>query len=529
MDHLNFSDLSRRDFLKLSAVTAASASIPSITGCATVSPFKKPDLNYQNLIKFENCNLIDVKKGRNIPNATVLIRNGKIEFAGQGSPEVKEKAEIFDMGNRYIMPGLINAHVHMTLPGTAGFSVFHTMAFFNQMKNNFVREIESGVTTVRDMGAIPGLLNHYIEEVEAGVLPGPRVVHSTPFINPEGGYPDITPSSISIFSKLSSLVLGTLSMEYKSLEDMKERLDDFSKNASHIKLSLDDKSMVCGGGKLDIYRKRELSYIFDYAEKKGLPVSCHNLMKSGFDRILDYPVFSLEHIVSDAAITDDDAKTMANKNIAIIPTCILGNIYLMEEAFETLPAEYKTDEIENELKIRREYWNSITDKECEPYIHQSNLNAATLLKNLTYEEIYKKKHFIVNPHIGFKGVMYGKNNLQKIKEAGVLIGCGTDSGVPMNYHGTLWRELEIMSRGGFKNHEILRSATVNNAKICRMEDKIGCIEKGKYADIVVLEENPLENIEACRKPVLVFKEGKVLAQKKDLVRTKSLHIEIGPR
>ena len=526
MDNRNFSNLSRRDFLKLSAATAASACLPTITGCSTLPACKKPPLDYQKLIKLENCNLIDVKKGTVIPKAAIFIRNGKIEFAGQGAPNANEKAEIFDMENRYVMPGLINGHVHMTLPGTPGFNVFHTAAFFSQMKQSFIREIESGVTTVRDMGSIPGLLKHYTDDVENGVMPGPRVVHSTPFINPEGGYPDVTPSSVSVFSKLSSLLFGTLSMEYKGLVDLKARMDDFSKNASYIKLSLDDKSLICGGGKLDIYKDKDLSYIFDYADKKGLPVSCHNLMNSGFKRILNYPVFSLEHIVSDAAITDDDAITMADKNIKIIPTCILGNIYLMEEAFDTLPSEYRTDEIENELRIRKAYWDSITDEECEPYIHQSNLDAVKLIKKLTFREIYERKHFIVNPHIGFKGVTYGKANLHKLKEAGVLIGCGTDSGVPMNYHGTLWRELEIMSRGGFKNDEILRCATVNNAKICRMEDKIGSLEKDMFADIVVLEENPLENIEACRAPLSVFKDGKVSAQKKDLVRAKNNRIVI---
>jgi imidazolonepropionase-like amidohydrolase len=96
-----------------------------------------------------------------------------------------------------------------------------------------------------------------------------------------------------------------------------------------------------------------------------------------------------------------------------------------------------------------------------------------------------------------------------MKQAGVLIGCGTDSGAPFMSHGTLWREMEMLARVGFSNEEILQCATINNARILQMADKKGTIEKGKFADMVVLKENPLEKIEACRSLQRVIKEGRV--------------------
>ena len=96
-----------------------------------------------------------------------------------------------------------------------------------------------------------------------------------------------------------------------------------------------------------------------------------------------------------------------------------------------------------------------------------------------------------------------------MKQAGVNIGCGTDSGVPFIYHGSLWREMEMLGRIGFSNKEVLQCATINNARILRMEDIIGTIEKGKFADMVVLKENPLNKIEACRTPQIVIKEGRI--------------------
>jgi imidazolonepropionase-like amidohydrolase len=69
--------------------------------------------------------------------------------------------------------------------------------------------------------------------------------------------------------------------------------------------------------------------------------------------------------------------------------------------------------------------------------------------------------------------------------------------------------MEMLGRIGFSNREILRCATINNAKIAGMADKIGSVEMGKYADLVILKENPLEKIEACRKPQMVIKDGNI--------------------
>jgi imidazolonepropionase-like amidohydrolase len=96
-----------------------------------------------------------------------------------------------------------------------------------------------------------------------------------------------------------------------------------------------------------------------------------------------------------------------------------------------------------------------------------------------------------------------------MKEAGIVIGCGTDAGVPYVYHGMLWREMEILERTGFSKQEVLRCATLNNAKILRMQDRIGTIDAGKYADMVALADNPYERIETLRDPQQVIQGGRI--------------------
>jgi len=197
---------------------------------------------------------------------------------------------------------------------------------------------------------------------------------------------------------------------------------------------------------------------------------------------------------------------------------VVGNIYAYEEAFTSLPAEYRDEEIDNELRIRREYWGGITDADCEPLIHRMNIESIAALRRLSFQQLIENKYFVVNPHIIFKGLKFGKENLRRLDAGGVMMGVGTDAGTPMNYHGTIWRELEILARAGITNDRILRSATAVNAKICGLDDRVGTLEPGKLADIVVLDGNPLVKIEACRKPTLVFKGGKLEVQRKDLRR-----------
>ena len=137
------------------------------------------------------------------------------------------------------------------------------------------------------------------------------------------------------------------------------------------------------------------------------------------------------------------------------------------------------------------------------------MSALSNYKKYGCDNLYKNGKFHAQPEIYFNVLLRGPKNILKMKQAGVSIGCGTDSGVPLMYHGSLWREMEMLGRIGFSNQEVLKCATINNARILRMEDKIGTIEKGKFADMVAFKENPLLKIEACRTPQIVIKEGRI--------------------
>jgi hypothetical protein len=182
----------------------------------------------------------------------------------------------------------------------------------------------------------------------------------------------------------------------------------------------------------------------------------------------------------------------------------------MEEAYDELPAKYQTPEILEELQQRRQYLENEATMHCDPVLHRHNLKALRLYKKFPTELLWEKKIFLVNPEVYFNMIINGYVNLKKMNDAGILIGCGIDAGMPFCYFGSNYREYEIMKRVGMTNLEVLRCATINNAKILRLDDKTGSLETGKYADMLVLEKNPLEDIRALRKPYMVFKQGELM-------------------
>jgi len=144
---------------------------------------------------------------------------------------------------------------------------------------------------------------------------------------------------------------------FRDTEEMEERLKENARGASLIKLTLDNQSIFCKKDKaIPVYTKEQLDIIFRFAEKTGLPVSAHSQYKYGFNRAMEYPFNSIEHITTDVILSDDDVMKMAKRNLAIVPTMTVGQSFLMEEAFDEIPEKYATPEVMDELTVRRNYF-----------------------------------------------------------------------------------------------------------------------------------------------------------------------------
>ena len=510
MDNELFHHFGRRDFIKYSVALAGALSLPGIQGCA-IPKKNVPALDYTRPFLIKNARLVDVVSGQIIENAWVIIDQGKIAVQGGGEAQKNQQGVVFDLKGRYLIPGLIDAHCHSTSSPVFSMKMMDILHHSHQQKQNFVSSIESGVTTIRDMGAFPGLLHMFIRDIEKGKMPGPRVVYCNSILNVMGSHPEIPPSDVNIFARPASLFVGMIMNNFRNTAEMKECLEENARGASLIKLTLDSSTLFCKKNKeIPVYTKEQLDIIFRFAEKTGLPVSGHSQFKSGFDRAMEYPFNSIEHITTNTVLSDDDILKMAKRNLAIVPTLTVGQSFLMEEAYDELPQKYRTPEITKELQVRKDYFANEAVNHCDPLLHGQNLSALKYYKTIPIDKLFEKKKFLVNPEVFFNMIGNGFVSLKKMNQAGILIGCGIDAGMPFCYFGGNYREYELLQRAGFSNIEVLRCATINNAKILRMEDKIGSLESGKYADMVVFDKNPLEDIHVLRKPQMVFKQGDLM-------------------
>lgn len=515
-------NISRREMLRLASVGAMALTASPFISCS--SPQHRPpvEIDKEKPLAITNCRIVDVNKGAIMKEDSVVIENSRISRIIT-SDKADTHYNTIDAGGRYLIPGLIDAHCHPTMTPVFEFRIFDALKHYRQQQRHFSICIETGVTTIRDVGAFPISLRKFINSIESGNLTGPRVFYANSMMNIKGGHPDINQSDITRLAKPASLFMGHITTEFESTEELEEALRDNTEGAHLIKLTMDDHSVFYKKEKIPVYDDEHLRKIFNFAEKKELPVSAHCQRIFGLKRSLKYPMNSVEHIPSDGLLKDEDIELMLKRNTSVVPTMMVGQSYMMVEAFGEIPAEFRNDFTENELAIRNSYLQNEAFKHCDPHFHRVNLEYLHYYKKYGLENLIENKKYLVDPNLFFGMMKYGTENLKKMHEAGVHIGCGIDAGMPFCYFGGLQREMEFYSRAGFKNHEILKCATINNAQIIRADDITGSIETGKLADMVLLESNPLKDISACSEIALVVRDGQPLHASENFMHKLSKH------
>lgn len=501
----------RKDFLRLSAATAISFGFAGIeTSCSTLPVSKLPALDRNKGILIRNCKIVDVEQAKILPSKTITIIGGEIKAVTDAVNAPSGDFEIVDANGRFVIPGLIDGHCHTTLPCMNGWYPSLLSDIMIQIKRNYTQQVYAGVTTVRDCGAAPILLARNIKNIEKGDFPGPRVVSSVMFMNIQNSHPDIDPHDLSFMADLVLSIAGNPRADFVDTADLKRKLDEnMHHHPAFVKLTLDNESVMCGKAGLNVYSEEHIAVMKDFAARHVLPISGHCHRRFGFERALAHGI-SLEHSLGDSFITEQEAAIMAQKKMTIVPTITVGQLLAHEEAYDTVPKELLTDFVVEELKHRRQFLYQEALRYCQPAVHKVNMDILKRYREVPCDKMYGRNILLTKTWLYMGVLKHAPSNLKKMKEAGVLIGCGTDAGVGFVYHGTVWREMEILVRAGFSPAEALRCATINNAKILRMENVIGSLKPGKYADAVVLEKNPLEDITACRNPLLVFKGGRMM-------------------
>lgn len=361
---------------------------------------------------------------------------------------------IIEGNGQYLLPGMIDSHVHVMLEMEPLENRLSTPFSYNFYKaiDHLKRTVDAGVTTVRDaLGADLGIK----EAVNDGIILGPRLQISVNALTITGGHGD-----------------------------------SYTKSGIHLPLLQDDYPGMPNGLCDGVNEVRKKAREMLRAGADVLKVHATGGVTSATDHP-DYTQFSLEElkVIVEEAQFRNNRKVMAHaQGLQGVKQCIEAGIHSIEHGI------YLDDEA---VKLM---------KEKEMYL------VPTLLAPLSVIEFAAELGMSENSINKSKQVMQDHiDSFKKAHQAGVKIAMGTDAGVFK--HGTNLRELELMVEHGMTEMEAIIASTKTAAECLGYDDELGTIEVGKKADFILLDQNPLEDIAVLRDPQkikVVSIDGKIV-------------------
>ncbi|MFH1050596.1 MAG: amidohydrolase family protein [bacterium] len=427
--------------------------------------------------------VIDTKAGKHIQNAVVLIKDSIIiSVAGPKDKEITIpiNAKMIDATGKYIIPGLTDAHIHFFQSGGLytrpdAIDLRHRVPYkdveLKWIRDNiddlFRRYIRCGITSIIDLGG-PYWNFDIIEQSKKAKI-APRAYCSGPLI--ASYQPDALTTDDPPIIKVTNI-----DEALKLVNEQAKAGTDFIK----VWYVVARKPSI---GLMEFYPILEA--IVKESHKLGLKVWVHATELETARKALEAGADVLVHMVNDKNVDDDFIKKAKKNKITIIPTMWVFNSY--SAVFTKQLKLMKEEQLLGNPKVIGSFYDMYELNESELGDRQKNL-----LKEMKPIEPLPATLF----------------NTKKLQDAGINVAAGTDAGNIGVIHGpSLFHEFEYMKQAGLSNQEILTDATLNAAKLLGMESKLGTIEKGKLADLVILNSNPIDNISNTSDIFMVFKNG----------------------
>ncbi len=396
--------------------------------------------------------------------------------------------EWIDLKGRTLLPGLIDAHVHLTVPFVFKVNFDAIRQMNRQLEKNFFNCVKYGVTTVRDLGAFPAKIQWWRKKIDSGAVIGPRIITANSFVTSKNGVPEIAPT----LNFVEAIMAGGQFVErVKTPADaarVANRLID--QGADWIKTQYSRESFLFHG-RLQNLSDECFMALRRTADQRGVRLALHHTETAGFRKGIQIGADTLEHASTDE-LDALDIEHFVVENMAIVPTLkILGDAFEIKEMRQWLNDHGKTDFMPEPLRQSIHEVEKLMQKPYPP--------ADYMEKFYTDIEFFKR------------GYPVAMKNVEKIKAAGGKIGVGTDvCSTGLSFFGHYYKELQHLVQAGFSTAEALKAATSVNADIIGMGDRIGTVETHKNADFTVIEGDPIEDISAVRDVRCVVKGGEVV-------------------
>ena len=419
----------------------------------------------------------------------ILTETDKIMAIDEEAHKDKYRdCESIDLNGFTFLPGLIDAHIHITVPFVFKANLKALLQMRQQLALNFRNCVKYGVTTIRDLGAFAKKIQNWRRRIDAGEAIGPRILTANSFITSRNGVPEMAPT----LNFIEALMAGGQFVERVDtpgeVNEVSNRLIDWG--ADWLKTQYSVQSFLFHGKLINLSDACFMA-LMKVSRQRGVKVAMHHTESTGFNKGIAVGVDTMEHCSADK-LEQAQIDLFVKKGMAIVPTLkVFADYSDIVEILEWLNAKGKKDFMP------------------EPF-RQTVDGVELLLKKPYPPADYRDKYY---PDIEFfrKAYPVALKNIEQIKKAGGRIGVGTDTcGTGLSFFGFFWKELKCLVEAGFSSLEVLKAATSGNAEIIGVSDYVGTIEPGKYADFLVIKGNPLENIECIKDTKTVIKGGEVI-------------------
>jgi imidazolonepropionase-like amidohydrolase len=386
-------------------------------------------------------------------NASVLIAKGKIASIQDGHAKPPEGATLIDLKDRFVLPGLIDCHVHLTSDraGVEGqlSSVTDSVADRSyEAAWNARKTLEAGFTTVRNLGSSDGVTLALRDAIAKGWAIGPRILDAGRGISTTSGHMD---PKLGYREELHD-VLDRQDNVCDGADDCRQAArKQISRGVDVIKIATTGgvNSPIGAGLGAQMFED-ETKAIVETAHMYGKKVAVHAHGADGINMALRAGADSIEH---GTLIDDESLKLFKSSGAYYVPTLSTINGYL--ERIAANPNAYAP-----EVRKKIDWRLSVTG-----------------------------------------------DALKKAVPAGVKIAFGTDAGV--SKHGRNADEFELMVKFGMTPATAIQAATVNAADLLGIADQVGSLEPGKSADLIAVQGDPLSDVTILKKVSFVMKDGKI--------------------
>jgi imidazolonepropionase-like amidohydrolase len=395
--------------------------------------------------------MVDVLDGRVVDRPLVVVTDGRITSVTDAAAfTIPAGAEIIDLGDRTLLPGLIDMHVHLDSPANIGGyrGLEFTDSFFGMTAVGNARAmLDAGFTTVRNVGSANRNDVGLKQAIDRGYATGPRIVPAGYGLGATGGHCDSTflPPSLEKPAKREGIGDSVEELRYQVRRQRKFGAEVIKVCATGGVFS---RNTEPGQQQLS---ETELRAIADEAHQWGLRVAAHAHGADGIRAAIRAGIDTIEH----ASLVDDEGIRLA-------------------------------------VARPEPVWFSMD-------IYNTDYTQAEGRKNGVLEDNLRKDRELAQVQ---------RDNFRKAHRAGVRMVFGTDAGVMP--HGQAGRQFAKMVQYGMTPMEAIQAATRNAAQALGREKDVGAISAGRYGDMIAVDGDPLEDVRALENVDVVIKGGKIV-------------------